>query len=1067
MEAAGLMNSFPCLVIRGICDYADSHKNKRWQPYAAGTAAACAKELLRLIPAVDVVKIQAVDEATRGSSTRKREPFSTVPFAPDPDFVDRPELLAWIRARCAGPGARAALVGLGGVGKSQLAIGYAHSIRDATPHTYVLWVHAGTRARFEQAYRSLADRLGLPGRHDPKTDVLWLVTNWLCDEANGRWTMIVDNADDFETFFPSRAHGQDEPLEGASASLATYLPQSRNGSILVTSRNKDAAFKLVGNYKYIKEVRVMDESQGLQLLRNKLHDTSAEEGAVDLLRTLDYTPLAITQAAAYINWRARMTILRYLAEFRANDKKRESLLHRDAGDLRRDASASNSVVTTWQISFERIRQERPSAADLLSLMSFFNPQGIPESILRDSRRVATEPGYEDEADDVFDEDFDVLRAYSLIAETAESDVCEMHALVQFCTRVWLSSSGEAERWKGAFVELMAREFPTGEFENWGRCQQLLPHVESLLDGEAATDELLKALAQILANVGWYMWMKGDYKAGERITRKAVAVRERVLGLDNELILTSVSILASVLRDQGKYGEAEELNRRALEGREKELGERHPHTLASANNLAGVLRDQGKYGEAEELHRRALEGREKELGERHPDTLASANNLAGVLQDQGKYGEAEELNRRALEGSEKELGERHPHTLTSVSNLAGVLQDQGKYGEAEELNRRALEGREKELGERHPSTLTSVSNLAGVLRAQGKYGEAEELNRRALEGYEKELGERHPSTLTSVNNLAGVLQAQGKYGEAEELHRRALEGREKELGERHPDTLASANNLAGVLQNQGKYGEAEELHRRALEGYEKELGERHPHTLASANNLAGVLRDQGKYGEAEELHRRALEGREKELGERHPDTLTSADNLAGVLRDQGKYSEAEELNRRALEGREKELGERHPDTLTSADNLAGVLRDQGKYSEAEALHRRALEGSEKELGERHPHTLISIYNFAYLLHQQQRYKEASELYQRACGGFEQALGPQHPTTTACLNHFSAMQQEARQAKLEQIQEPVHNDRTPIGNVVRPEPRSESASSRQGNKKGSMITRWKERFSRKAS
>lgn len=116
------MNSFPCLVIRGICDYADSHKNKRWQPYAAGTAAACTKELLRLIPAVDVMKIQTATKVTQDNLTRKREPFSTIPFAPDPDFVDRPELLAWIRDKCAGPGARAALVGLGGVGKSQLAI---------------------------------------------------------------------------------------------------------------------------------------------------------------------------------------------------------------------------------------------------------------------------------------------------------------------------------------------------------------------------------------------------------------------------------------------------------------------------------------------------------------------------------------------------------------------------------------------------------------------------------------------------------------------------------------------------------------------------------------------------------------------------------------------------------------------------------------------------------------------------------------------------------------------------------------------------------------------------------
>jgi len=133
----------------------------------------------------------------------KREPFSTVPFAPDLDFVDRPEILAWIRNKCAGPGA--ALVGLGGVGylmstttawscvsvltvqsKSQLAIQYSYAVRDASPQTFVFWVHASTTARFEEAYRGIADKLTLPGRNDPKVDILRLVSDWLCDEANGR-----------------------------------------------------------------------------------------------------------------------------------------------------------------------------------------------------------------------------------------------------------------------------------------------------------------------------------------------------------------------------------------------------------------------------------------------------------------------------------------------------------------------------------------------------------------------------------------------------------------------------------------------------------------------------------------------------------------------------------------------------------------------------------------------------------------------------------------------------------------------------------------------------------------
>jgi len=722
-------------------------------------------------------------------------------------------------------------------------------VRDTAPRTYVFWVHASTRVRFEEAYRRLADRLELPGRLDPKADVLRLVSDWLCDETNGQWTIVLDNADDVETFFPSRRREQDGTIE---SSLAAYLPQSRNGSILITSRSRDAAAKLAGGYHNIKEVLTMDKSQGLQLLRNKLppmsHKEGTEEGAmVELLQTLDYMPLAITQAAAYISRRARMTIAGYLDEFRANDERRESLLNQDSGDLRRDESASNSVVTTWQMSFERIRQERPSAAELLSLMSFFNTQGIPEKTLRGYNWTAAGAGVSNDksrADNTFDEDLDTLHAYCLVTMTTavDNEMWEMHPLVQFCTRAWLSSFGEAERWKGKFVELLAQEFPNGEFENWTQCQQLLPHAEPLYDTEPASEQLLNAWAQVLTNVAWYLWMRGSFKIAQTLVEKAVTARERALGPVNQHTLVSIEILALVLRYQGKYDEAEKLNRRALEGNERELGVYHPNTLTSVGNLALILQYQGKYDEAEKLNRRALEGRERELGVYHPDTLTSVGNLALILQYQGKYDESEKLNRRALGGNERELGVYHPNTLTSVSNLALVLQDQGKYDEAEKLNRRALEGRERELGVYHPDTLTSVGNLALILQYQGKYDESEKLNRRALEGRERELGVFHPDTPTIMNNLASVLQDQGKYDEAEKLNRRALEGREKELGTHHPDTLTSTYYLAHLLHAMEQYAEAAELYERAYNGRVQKLGHQHPHTIACRNHFLALQQE---------------------------------------------------------------------------------------------------------------------------------------------------------------------------------------------------------------------------------
>jgi hypothetical protein len=273
---------------------------------------------------------------------------------------------------------------------------------------------------------------------------------------------------------------------------------------LVTSRSKDAATRLTGGYNDIWEVLTMDKVQSLQLLRNKLQDASSVESAAELVHALHYMPLAITQAAAYINRRAHMTIKGYLREFNESSKKKESLLNWETSDLRRDVIASNSVVTTRQMSFERIREERPSAADFLSLMSTFNPQEIPEPVLRRRGQVAATVGNEEDPNNEFEADVDLLQAYSLVRAMPDLNVCEMHPLGQFCTRMWLSSSGVAEKWKSEFLELMTREFPAARYEDWVVCQQLFPHIEPLFDSKPSTDSTLEAWGQILTTAAWYL-----------------------------------------------------------------------------------------------------------------------------------------------------------------------------------------------------------------------------------------------------------------------------------------------------------------------------------------------------------------------------------------------------------------------------------------------------------------------------------------------------------------------------------------------------------------------------------
>jgi tetratricopeptide (TPR) repeat protein len=724
---------------------------------------------------------------------------------------------------------------------------------------WVFWVHASNAARFEQAYREIAAQVELPGRDDPKTDILRAVHSWLCDESNGRWLMVVDNADDDRVFASASGsndlggdgvdgggatHAQATGPAGeaeAVAPLASFLPQATSGWILVTSRDLVAAVNLVGARQHVIEVEPMGERDALALLRSKTQvDKSSEDIARALVKTLEGIPLAVTHAAAYIEVnKAMVGIATYLDLFQKSEENQAHLLNsKDARDMRRDASVSSAVITTWQLSFEQIRRTRPEAADLLSLMTMFDRQGIPEHVL-----------YEGKTQLEFVEAVGPLFRFSLVRVQAgtqpdqqpdqpvRGQLLEMHSLVQLATRKWLQSHGQVEVWERASVRIMAAEFPSGEPETWAACRTLLPHSTKLLGYGVEGDKKAKLdRATMATNTGWYLMQMGEYGKAEQTERSAVMAREEMLGREHPNTLISVSHLGSVLERQGKYDEAEAMHQQALEGREKALGQEHPHTLISVSQLGWVLERQGKYEQAEAMHRRALERREKVLGREHSNTLSSVNNLGSVLSSQGKYEEAEAMHRRALKDKEKALGREHPNTLRSISNLGSVLESQGKYKEAEAMHRRALERREKMLGRGHPNTLTSVNNLGSVLSRQGKYEEAEAMHRRVLEGLEKALGREHPHTLTSVSELGSVLSSQGRLADAEGLETRVMDARKRVLGDNHPDTLTAMANLALTLKSQGRSQEALSLIDTCVRARARVLGPGHPDTESSEVTL---------------------------------------------------------------------------------------------------------------------------------------------------------------------------------------------------------------------------------------
>ncbi|CAG8910138.1 unnamed protein product [Penicillium egyptiacum] len=411
-------------------------------------------------------------------------PLSTVPFARNPDFVTRDTLLHQIHEKSSVPGSRIALVGLGGVGKSQLAIECSYRVRSESPATWVFWVHASNEARFEQSFRDIADQVKIPGRQDPQVNIYKLVENRLRDDKTGKWVCILDNVDDdkFLCSFPA-ARKEDsirDPTNVLTKPLLEYVPRGRNGSMIITSRTREVALKMVDRNNLV-EVKPMESSEALELLQRKLQQAGENEESQQLVDMLELMPLAIVQAASYIQNRApRYSVSQYLKDFQESDRKAIRLLKEEAGYYYRDWEVKNSILVTWQMSFDYIRQIKLSAAELLSLMSFFDRQEILENLIR-HRPEANTPilellndssDSEESESDIgpdFEDDVATLRDFAFISVSENSTFFTMYRLVQLTMRVWLKSRGQINEWREMFISNLYREFPTGEYENWGMC----------------------------------------------------------------------------------------------------------------------------------------------------------------------------------------------------------------------------------------------------------------------------------------------------------------------------------------------------------------------------------------------------------------------------------------------------------------------------------------------------------------------------------------------------------------------------------------------------------------------
>ncbi|KAI3035032.1 hypothetical protein CBS76997_10834 [Aspergillus niger] len=783
MEAAGLMDELPSLVIRGICDYCDSHKNKQWQGYAALAAAAYAKALLSVVPTY-----------YRNQSRDLKQSVWMVPLRRNPRKV--------------------AICGLGGVGKTQIALEVAYRMRNRDSKCSICWVTCTSYESVEQAYMNIASKLKMT---DIKpAEVKEKVKAYLSQESAGKWLVIFDNADDM---------GMWSANDTTDTVLTDFLPESEQGHILFTTRSRKVAVKLASSH--VITVTEPNTEISIQILKNSLVEKTLLDNRITALRLLEqlaFLPLAIIQAAAYINENS-IGFSDYLQLLQDQEPHIIEVLSEDFGDAMRYKDIQNPVALTWFISFQQIQQSNKLAADYLSFFACINPRDIPQSLLPQpiSNKNKTDA-------------LGLLKAFSFITEGNGDSSLNLHRLVHLATRNWLRKNEQFSQQLLKTADRLSEVFPDNNHANRQVWRKHLPHALSLI-AEAGFRKEQEKYIDFIRNVCSCLYRDGRWKEAEELGVQELEMCKQVLGPEHPDTLTSMGNLASTYWNQGRWKEAEGLEVQVMESRTQVLGPEHPDTITSMGNLASTHRNQGRWKEAEELGVQVMEVHKQVLGPEHPDTLTSMGNLASTYRNQGRWKEAEDLEVQVMESRTQVLGPEHPDTLTSMANLASTYWNQGRWKEAEELDMQVMESRTQVLGPEHPDTLTSIGNLASTYRNQGRWKEAEELELEVLELRKQVLGPEHPDTLTSMGNLASTYREQGRWKEAEELDVQVLELRKRVLGPEHPDTLTSIGNLAFTWKGQGKVKNSLALIKQCAELRRNVLGPNHPDTISSSGTLS--------------------------------------------------------------------------------------------------------------------------------------------------------------------------------------------------------------------------------------
>jgi hypothetical protein len=686
----------------------------------------------------------------------------------NPSFVGRDAALATVRERLRSAAATVlqALHGLGGVGKTQLAIEYAH--RYAGGYDLVWWVNAEQPSLIGDQYAALAGELGLVGPHADTVSAVSAVRGYL--RGRGRWLLVLDNAE-------------------SPRDIRDWLPAGP-GHVLITSRNPGW-----GELAARVEVDVLPRADSMALLRTA-RPGLAETDADRLAAALGDLPLALAQAGGFLA-ETGMPAAQYL-----------DLLTTRAGELLDQSPPDahpHSLAAAIRLSTDRLVEVDPAALALVRVGAFLSTEPIPAEVLI-GLDVPPSGGPPPELEALAVTVGSPVAAHRSLGRVGRyglgrvDDGLQLHRLTQAVLRDQLDAD-HAAAYRAYAQALLVAADPGDERDpaTWPSWARFLPH---LLATDPASSPNL-GLRDLARRATVYLADRGDSQPARELAEHLHLAWHENLGPDDPHTLWIGSLLGRLLSDFGPLSRAVDLGEDTLARFQRSLGADHPYTLQAAHWLARSLHNAGAVQQASQLNRDTLARRRRVLGEDHLDCERTANNLARDLSALGEVEAARQLQEDTVAYRQRMFGDDHPVTINATKSLGVTLRALGQVEAAKQLHEASLARGRRVLGEDHPWTMDCQKELASDLHALGDFETARRLNEDALTWVRCVLGENNKFIIEGANNLVADLRALGEHEPARRLSEETLIRARCVLGDAHPLTQRAAGNLAAIRQESGE------------------------------------------------------------------------------------------------------------------------------------------------------------------------------------------------------------------------------------------------------------------------